>query len=408
MKRQIVVATGNPHKVQELMQLLHAHGLNDVELVPMSQFPIEIEIEEDGMTFEENALIKAKAVFQATGLPTLADDSGLCIEALGGDPGVRSARYAGPRATDAENRDAARKALAAAGFETSPAKFVCVLCYIDPLRTLLTVGESTGIVSLDDRGSGGFGYDPMFTPDGYDVRYAELSAEQKNALSHRARAFEQMARRLTAIFGDAPPSGPPGLSLSDLCTISIAAAIGRGDIIRHVSQRATDQDQRRMLTEAILQSYLFAGFPAALDALNQVGTHREHSLLEDRVEPYDISHFESRGVALCRRIYGHVFDKMMQRFESLSPSLRSWMTIEGYGKTLSRPGLGTIERELCIICMLAALGRDSQLFSHLRGALAIGATLDQIAACVDAVTEICGSGARLRITSTLAKLTTSN
>ncbi len=401
MTRKIVVATGNSHKVQELSEILNRCGLSDVELVPMSAVIGPMEIEEDGQTFQDNAHLKAMAVFKATGLATLADDSGLCIDVLGGDPGVRSARYAGLGASDADNRAAVRAAMASNGASSSPARFVCVLCYIDPLRTLFTVGESLGRIDVDDQGSGGFGYDPMFTPDGFDQRYAEMTPEEKNTISHRGRAAERMAELLIALESDREYSSVSGLTLEDLCRASIASALGRPEVIESLSRRAQDPLQRLRLTEVLLQSYLFAGFPAALDSLATAHAAGRSSALSDHVESYRADLFEERGQMLCREIYGSVYDKMMARFETISPSMRSWMIIEGYGKTLSRAGLATRERELCIVSILAALGRSSQLYSHVRGALAVGATEDDLEMCQNVVVELCGRRAYDLLQSTV-------
>jgi XTP/dITP diphosphohydrolase len=401
MRKKIVVATGNSHKVQELSEILHRCGLADVELIPMNQVIGPMEIEEDGQTFQDNAHIKAMAVFNATGLATLADDSGLCIDVLLGEPGVRSARYAGLGASDADNRAAVRVAMADRGAAYSPARFVCVLCYIDPLRTLFTVGESPGRIDADDRGSGGFGYDPMFTPDGFDQRYAEMNPEDKNAISHRGRAAERMAQYLLALESDQTQSSPFELTLEDLCRASIASALGRQQVIDSLARKAQDAQQRLRLTEVLLQSYLFAGFPAALDALTTAHSAGASGAMSDRVESYDTGLFEQRGQILCREIYGSVYEKMMDRFDTISPSMRSWMIIEGYGKTLSRGGLSSRERELCIVSILAALGRSSQLYSHVRGAIAVGATEHDLEMCQNLVVEFCGRAAHELLRSTV-------
>ncbi|MFN4908119.1 MAG: RdgB/HAM1 family non-canonical purine NTP pyrophosphatase [Bacteroidota bacterium] len=401
MTKRIVVATGNSHKVQELSEILGRCGLGDVELIPMSAVVGPMEIEEDGQTFQDNAHLKAMAVFNATGLATLADDSGLCIDVLGGDPGVRSARYAGLGASDADNRAAVRQAMANKGASSSPARFVCVLCYVDPMRTLFTVGESPGRIDTDDRGQGGFGYDPMFTPDGFEMRYAEMHPEEKNAISHRGRAAERMADLLIALESDQQQSTVSGLTLEDLCRASIASALGLQPVIKSLAQRAQDAQQQLRLTEVLLQSYLFAGFPSALDALATAHAAGGSSSESDQVETYHADLFEARGQMLCKEVYGSVYEKMMARFEAISPSMRSWMIIEGYGKTLSRGGLSTRERELCIVSILAALGRSSQLYSHVRGALAVGATEDDLEMCQNAVVELCGRNAYELLNSTV-------
>ncbi|MEY3385706.1 MAG: hypothetical protein RIR53_517 [Bacteroidota bacterium] len=390
MRRKIVVATGNKHKVQELSDLFRTCGMTDLELIPMSQIVGSMDIDETGLTFEENALIKAQAVFDACSLPTIADDSGLCIDVLSGQPGVRSARFGGLQATDAENRDAVRAAMRQHDVIESPARFVCVLCYIDQYRTLLTAGESSGTIVLNDQGSGGFGYDPMFIPEGFNVSYAQMSSEQKNSLSHRARATTSMVEHLARIEDETDRRNHDRLSRADLLTASIAAVIGRQDVVRSVAVRAIDETDHRRLYETLLQTYLFAGFPVALDALSSVHDVSASWSISHELEPYDVPLFERRGEELCRRVYGQVYERMMQRFDVVSPSMRSWMIIEGYGKTLSRPWLSAIERELCIVCMLAALGRGTQLYSHVRGAIALGAHEAELQECMDTVLELCG------------------
>ncbi|MBU3699743.1 MAG: RdgB/HAM1 family non-canonical purine NTP pyrophosphatase [Candidatus Kapabacteria bacterium] len=400
MKRQVVVATGNSHKVQELSDLFAREGLTDIELLPMSQVIGPLKIEEDGLTFAENALIKARAVYESCMLPTIADDSGLCIDVLEGQPGVRSARFGGPQATDSDNRDAVRRAMIQHGSSDSAARFVCVLCYIDQYRTFFTIGESAGKVVVDDQGSGGFGYDPMFIPDGFDLSYAQMSAEQKNAISHRGRATSEMIARLRDIELGTSSANAHELSRADLYAASAAAVIGRQDVVRAVASRAADEYQRSQVRETLLQTYLFAGFPAALDALATAHEVMGNRMTIDELEPFDAMLFQRRGEELCRKIYGRVYERMMERFEAISPSMRSWMIIEGYGKTLSRPGLSTLERELCIVCMLAVLGRTTQLYSHVRGAIAVGATMHDIAECMDVVVELSGRQAYELLKST--------
>ncbi|MBP7543322.1 MAG: RdgB/HAM1 family non-canonical purine NTP pyrophosphatase, partial [Ignavibacteriaceae bacterium] len=154
------------------------------------------EIPETGTTFEENAIIKAKESFKLTGIPALADDSGLWIDCLEGRPGVYSARYAGEDASDDENTD---KVLAEIAEFPPPytAKYVCVLAYYDGKSVITTEGECSGEIILEKRGTNGFGYDPVFKPTGYDETMAELNPETKNKLSHRFKAIEKMKEALT-------------------------------------------------------------------------------------------------------------------------------------------------------------------------------------------------------------------
>ena len=185
---ELVLASRNAHKVRELGALLAPH-----ELVPL---PDEVELPpETGETFAENALGKARAAAAATGRPAFADDSGIEAAALGGRPGVRSARYAGEHATDEENLSKLLREVPDDGDRS--VRYVCALAYVDPRSGTEHVLEATceGELAHSPRGSGGFGYDPAFVPDDYaDGRtMAELSPEEKHAISHRGRAGRAFA-----------------------------------------------------------------------------------------------------------------------------------------------------------------------------------------------------------------------
>ena len=186
---QVVVATHNPHKVEELQRIL-APLLPGVELVP-DDGPEPVE---DGDTFEANALIKARAAHERTGLPALADDSGIAVDALGGAPGIRSARYAGTR----DAQDNVELLLAnLAGHADRGARFVCAAAWVDADGEVVERGEWAGTVADAPRGDGGFGYDPIFLPHDADGRAAaELAPEEKDALSHRRIAFTALAERI--------------------------------------------------------------------------------------------------------------------------------------------------------------------------------------------------------------------
>ena len=193
-RARAVVATRNRHKLRELGEIL-----DSLELAPL---PAEVELPpEDGHTFADNALAKARAAHDATGLAVIGDDSGIEARALGGAPGVRSARYAGPEATDEENLDLLLAELARA-VDRSVA-YVCVLAYADESGAQhLFDGRCSGQLAREPRGSGGFGYDPAFVPDDTgpgDARtMAELSPDEKHAISHRGRAARQLAHWLEA------------------------------------------------------------------------------------------------------------------------------------------------------------------------------------------------------------------
>jgi len=214
----LVVATGNAHKVSEILGILAARtdaplaavaipGVGAVidradrvaasaAAVPVPSAPIDVE--ETGATLEANALIKARAVATATGLLTIADDSGLEVDALGGAPGVRSARYAGEQATDADNVTRLLADLAEVPTERRTARFAAVLVARAPDGTETVVrGEVEGRIIGAPSGAGGFGYDPVFVPAEGDGRtFAEMSAEEKHAISHRGRAVRALADRL--------------------------------------------------------------------------------------------------------------------------------------------------------------------------------------------------------------------
>jgi XTP/dITP diphosphohydrolase len=186
----IVLATRNAGKIKELHALLGGFGL---AVLGLADFPHIAEVEETGTTFEENALLKAVAVSQASGLVALADDSGLMVDALSGAPGVYSARYSGPDATDARNNAKLLEALAAVPEARRGCKFVSVVAAVAPNgERALARGEWLGRVLTEARGSGGFGYDPLFFDAELGKSAAELTPAEKNARSHRGRALRAL------------------------------------------------------------------------------------------------------------------------------------------------------------------------------------------------------------------------
>jgi XTP/dITP diphosphohydrolase len=196
MTTKLLVATRNKGKLAELRELVTEL---DVELLSLDDAPsAPADVIEDGATFEANARKKATEYARATGLLTLADDSGLEVDALAGEPGVRSARYAGPRATDGENNRVLLARLAAFEHGERAARFRCVLALADPNGPLgpevhLEGGVCEGHIVSGPRGTGGFGYDPLFVPTAADGRtLAELRGDEKNAVSHRADASRKM------------------------------------------------------------------------------------------------------------------------------------------------------------------------------------------------------------------------
>lgn len=191
----LVVATGNPHKIREIHDLLHMEW---VRLRPWTDFAPVPEVVEDGDTFAANALIKSRAAHAHTGLPAMADDSGIEIDALGGRPGVYSARFAGPAATDAEN-NAHMVALLQGQPEPLTARYHCVIAVtgLDGGDHLFDGRcEGTLTLTLTPRGGGGFGYDPYFIPAGYEITFGEMTLAAKQALSHRGAAVRKLAEWL--------------------------------------------------------------------------------------------------------------------------------------------------------------------------------------------------------------------
>ena len=187
---KLLLATRNRNKVIEMQQALEGTGWQVVMLSDIAGAP---EVEEDGATFEENALKKARSAVRFTGLWTIAEDSGLEIDALGGEPGVKSARYAGEGATDAERIRKVLGQLVAVRDERRTARFRCVMCIVDSAGTERCFeGRCEGRIAHSARGSSGFGYDPIFVPHGYDQTFAELGFGVKSKISHRARAMEQV------------------------------------------------------------------------------------------------------------------------------------------------------------------------------------------------------------------------
>lgn len=189
---RLVLATKNSGKVIEFRRILEELGAVNLEVVGLNHFPEIGEIEETGSTFEENSLLKARTVSKITGLPALADDSGICVDALGGAPGLYSARYSGEG--DLANNEKLLKELKEVPDEKRTAYFICVAAYVRPDGfERVEEGRFYGRILHQVIGSGGFGYDPLFQPDGLNCSAAELSAKQKDAISHRGIAMRAIA-----------------------------------------------------------------------------------------------------------------------------------------------------------------------------------------------------------------------
>ena len=195
---RLLLATRNAKKLAELHRILTAERLK-VELVGLDDLPPYDEPAETEPSFEGNAFLKARAAVAATGLPALADDSGLCVDALNGMPGVLSARWAGLAKDDAANNALLLAQLSAVPDERRGAAFRCAvaLCHPDGAEDVV-VGEVRGRILRGPRGAGGFGYDPLFVPDGYEETTAEMDAARKDELSHRGRALRRIAPAVAA------------------------------------------------------------------------------------------------------------------------------------------------------------------------------------------------------------------
>lgn len=189
---KVILASKNQHKLVELSAILSQLGF---EIALESEYGLDIDVEETGTTFEENSFLKAQAVMKASGLPVLADDSGLMVDALGGAPGVYSARY-GNKSSDQERTAFLLENMKTVPEEKRTAKFVCVItCLWPDGRKIVARGECPGRIAFQPHGENGFGYDPVFYLPEKDKTYAQLSSDEKNAISHRARALQDFCRK---------------------------------------------------------------------------------------------------------------------------------------------------------------------------------------------------------------------
>lgn len=206
-ERRVVLASRNEAKLAELRRIIEGTGEGAGSKIRIVGLPPGPDVPETGTTFGENALIKARAGVEETGLPAIADDSGLAVDELAGLPGVRSARWSGMRGGTRHARDAANNALLLAQLDDVPperrgAAFVCAAALVTPQGTEHVVhGEMRGRLLTSPHGDGGFGYDPLFVADGQTRTNAELTAAEKNAISHRGRAFRALAADLHALLG---------------------------------------------------------------------------------------------------------------------------------------------------------------------------------------------------------------
>jgi XTP/dITP diphosphohydrolase len=196
---KLVIATHNHDKVKEFEALLNGLG---VELLTLDSFTAVGPVVEDAETLEGNALKKAREVFKETGLPTVADDTGLEVHYLNDEPGIYSSRYAGPKATYADNCGKLLGRMKGVPPRRRAARFRCVLAFVTPEGgEQLAEGECRGVITEYPRGANGFGYDPLFLPNGYDQTFGEMEAGLKNTVSHRGRAMEAMRLILREYYG---------------------------------------------------------------------------------------------------------------------------------------------------------------------------------------------------------------
>ncbi len=188
--QKLIVASSNKGKLREIKTLLG----DRYEIVSMKEAGIDIEIDETGVTFEENALIKAKTVYGVCGCPVISDDSGLMVDALGGAPGVYSARYAGEEHDDLKNNEKLMREMQ--GKTNRTARYVAAVAYYDGERCIMAIGSVEGEIMTEEKGTHGFGYDPMFYSTELNMGFGEASDELKNTVSHRARAFAALTEQL--------------------------------------------------------------------------------------------------------------------------------------------------------------------------------------------------------------------
>ena len=203
--KKLLLATRNKGKIQEFHRILEEIAPGEIELVGLDQFPDLADVEETGSTFQENALLKARQMSAATGLPAIADDSGLCVDALGGDPGIFSARWSGVHGDDEANLQKVLDQIKDVPDADRTAYFICVaaLVLVDG-ASHCEEGRFHGQLLHHPVGENGFGYDPIFSPDGYSISSAQMSAADKDAISHRGKALRAIAphvRKMVAELG---------------------------------------------------------------------------------------------------------------------------------------------------------------------------------------------------------------
>ena len=202
MSHKLVLATRNQGKIVEFRRILDALAPGAIELIGVDQFPDLDDVEETGSTFEENSLLKARYTCQATGLPAIADDSGLCVDILNGDPGIFSARWAGSHGNDQANLEKVLAQLKDVPDEKRSARFMCVASLVMPDgREHVAEGRFEGHILHAPVGENGFGYDPIFQPVGLSISSAQMSAEEKDLVSHRGKSLRAIAPHVIQLLG---------------------------------------------------------------------------------------------------------------------------------------------------------------------------------------------------------------
>ena len=194
MSQKLLLATRNQGKIVEFRRILDALAPGEIELVGLDHFPDLHDVDETGTTFQENALLKAREMSEASGLPAIADDSGLCVDALNGDPGIYSARWAGEHGNDKANLEKVLDQLKDVPAEERTGYFICVAAiYLPGGFSHCEEGRFLGKILHSPVGENGFGYDPIFQPEGLTISSAQMSAEEKDAVSHRGKALRAIA-----------------------------------------------------------------------------------------------------------------------------------------------------------------------------------------------------------------------
>lgn len=198
MSQKLLLATRNQGKIVEFRRILDAIAPGEIELVGLDQFPDLQDVDETGSTFQENALLKASEMSKATGLPAIADDSGLCVDALNGDPGIYSARWAGSHGKDRANLEKVLEQLKDVPDANRGAYFICVAAlYLPNGETICEEGRFYGKILHSPIGENGFGYDPIFQPEGLTISSAQMNSDEKDSMSHRGKALRAIAPLVT-------------------------------------------------------------------------------------------------------------------------------------------------------------------------------------------------------------------